>query len=105
MPIQKGKRRKRPRSRGISQAHPVEPVTRPAPAAKVSERPVRKRWRPPLVINVVFGIAMVVFGVLFFAWNKGIGVQERVLLLLAYLVVASIYLGKAFRQYRSSRQP
>jgi hypothetical protein len=105
MPVQKGKRRKRPRHRGIGGEHVDAPQTVVQSSAPVRTRRQRQRWQPPLWFNVALGFAMIVFGIFFFATQShGMAMQERLLLLLGYFVVAGFYLAKAFQQYRARRQ-
>jgi hypothetical protein len=65
----------------------------------------RQRWQPPLWFNVALGLGMIAVGVVFFTTqNHGMAVQQRLLLLLGYLVVAGFYLRKALQQYRARRE-
>src|SRR5579884_359172 len=99
MPIQKEKKRRKPRSRGngVSTALGEIPETQQAKPVKKS----RPRFEAPMWLNLALGIGMVVFGVVFFvisiAGGSAISTQNIIILVL-YLFVAALYLGKAWRQ-------
>ncbi len=107
MPVQKGKRRKRPRNR-ITLERPFEPSTAPSKSSgadqKGSARPVRRAGRTqPLWVNVVIGIGMLVLGA-FFTFimpQKGMSLAVKLALFIGYCIIAAFYLSKAYRQYRA----
>jgi len=107
MPVQKGKRRKRPRNR-TSLERTFEPSTAPpkSPGAddKRSARPVRRTGRTqPLWVNVVIGVGMLVLGA-FFTFilpQKGMSTGVKLALFIGYCIIAAFYLSKAYRQYRA----
>ncbi|MCA1597337.1 MAG: hypothetical protein LC772_13075 [Chloroflexi bacterium] len=107
MPIQKGKKRKRIRRRGpsttgASQAEASSRGRQPVPPPTVAKR---RGWQPPLWVNLAFGLGMLVVGVVFtIVPQKGMSTQNRLLLLVAYCVIAGFYLARAFRQYRARQQ-
>jgi uncharacterized membrane protein SirB2 len=72
--------------------------------APARTRRPRQRWQPPLWFNVALGVGMIAVGVVFFTNNQGMALQQRLLLLLGYLVVAGFYLRKALQQYRARRE-
>lgn len=105
MPLQKGKKRKRVRRRGPTTIEESEqPVSvREKPSNRTSTR--RRGWQPPLAFNVVFGLAMIGLGVFFTAVpQKGMGTQGKLLLLILYLGLGALSLGRAYRQYRGRQQ-
>jgi uncharacterized membrane protein HdeD (DUF308 family) len=100
MPVQKGKKHKRSRQRGRSllrderedsatqrRANPV----RPAP-------PRRTAW-PPWV-GWVIGPFMLLAGVFFFFTDSAMSLPLRILILGIYLIIAGVYLGRAFLNLR-----
>lgn len=105
MPIQKGKKHKRPRGGRVSRSIYDErddggqatPVTRP-------ERPSiwrMGRQQPPWM-NALMGVVMLVVGIVFFFFfGGGMGQNERLILLLLYVLLSTFYLGRAVRQFRS----
>jgi len=107
MPVQKGKRRKRPRNRGTLEG-PFEPSTAPSkssgPDQKGSARPARRAGRTqPLWVNVVIGIGMLVLGAFFtfIVPQKGMNLAVKLALFIGYCIIAAFYLSKAYRQYRA----
>ncbi len=110
MPIQKGKRNKKPRRRGLSE------VTETASSAvgSSSASPVRRQtapqgrrrgWQPPLLVNVILGFGMVIFGIVTFVIPQhGAGMTQRLIFLVLYFLIAGLYLGKAFQQYRARQR-
>ena len=109
MPVQKGKRRKRPRRRGSGGLAPAaDEVVEPSPAVgKRAARPIMRRgWEPPLWVNATVGVVLFVLGIFFMmAPNPGFSGGVNVFILLGYFALAGLYLGKALRQYRRRRQP
>lgn len=108
MPIQKGKRNKKPRRRGVSET--AGSVSRSAaPSAspvrqKASAQGRRRGWQPPLWVNVMVGTGMVIFGIIqFFTQQHNAGMTGLVFLVL-YFVIAGLYLGKAYQQYRAKQR-
>src|SRR5579864_846994 len=101
MPVQKGKKRKRPRRRGYASDLESEPTVI-AQEKRTARTPGRRRgWQPPMSFNIIFGVLMVGLGVFFFAIpQKGMGTQSRLLLLILYLGLGSLSLWRAYRQYR-----
>lgn len=103
MPMQKGKKRKRPRRRGLglNGDEPARPVVNSAP--KASSRPAaRRRWEAPLWVNLVVGTFLVAIGIVFFLVPaRGSSTNTRLLFLLLYFALAGLYFGKAIRQWRS----
>jgi uncharacterized membrane protein HdeD (DUF308 family) len=59
-------------------------------------------WQGPPWFNAALGIFMLVAGVVFFALpaSKGTSLQNKLLFLVAYLVLAGFYLFRAYRGYR-----
>jgi|SRR5579875_142260 len=104
MPIQKGKRRRKPRTRGSSEASAV-PVASPATS---QARPAAKsRFEPPLWFNMALGVGMVIFGLVYFVlplFNGGKISTSSIVVLVLYLVVAGLYLSKAWRQRVATRR-
>lgn len=104
MPLQKGKKRKRVRRRGPST---VGEYTQPVSTqVKSARRPAKRRgWQPPMSFNIIFGTVMIGLGVFFTALpQKGMGLQGKLLLLVLYLALGGLSLGRAYRQYRSRQQ-
>lgn len=65
----------------------------------------RSRWQPPLWVNVAFGFAMFLLGIVFtLIPQKGMGLQGKLILLVLYWLVAAFYLSRALRQYRARRE-
>lgn len=110
MPIQRGKRNKKPRRRGVSEfGEGAFPVTRsspaPAPARAKSNQGRRKRWQPPLWVNALLGVGMIVFGIVVFVMpQRGAGQTQRLIFLVLYFLIAALYLGKAYQQYRARQR-
>jgi hypothetical protein len=99
MPEQKGKKRRKPRSRGSGTA--VHEVNSEAVAARPA-RPVRRGWQGPPWLNAVLGVFMLIAGVYFFAFvQKGMDIRTRLLLLVAYVAVAGFYFFRAYKSYRA----
>jgi hypothetical protein len=105
MPLQKGKRRKRPRRRGPAvlaeddQPQIVQERRTTRPATR------RRGWQPPLAFNLIFGLVMIGLGLFFFVIpQKGMGTQGKLLLLILYFGLGALSLGRAYRQYRSKQQ-
>lgn len=113
MPIQRGKRNKKPRRRGLLNA---EGALYSAPASLPSASPVspaknsktktrRARRQVPLWVNALLGIGMVIFGIVVFAMpQKGSGTGQRLIFLVLYFLIAGLYLGKAYQQYRARQR-
>ncbi len=107
MPVQKGKRRRRPRHRS-SLERPLDSEAAPSKSSgadhKGSARPVRRAGRTqPLWVNVVIGIGMLVLGAIFtfIVPQKGMSVGVKLALFIGYCIIAAFYLSKAYRQYRA----
>jgi hypothetical protein len=104
MPIQKGKKRRRqrrhgPRAESQVAAESADPDRRPR-----ASRPVRRfGWEMPLWANAVFGASLALVGIVFFLGQRSGNPTTRVVLLLLYLILAAVYLGKAARQYRARK--
>jgi hypothetical protein len=99
MPEQKGKKRRKPRSRGSGAgAREVTPVSTSAQQT----RPVRRGWQGPPWLNAALGVFMLVAGVYFFAFvQKGMDTSTRLVLLIAYIAVAGFYFFRAYKGYRA----
>jgi hypothetical protein len=108
MPIQKGKKRRRPRRRGsYNDNGAVEPSAPAVPAQpKPSARPImRKGFQPPMWVNILIGAVLCVVGIIFYLLpQKGMGSGTHLIILLGYFALGGLYFGKAFRQYRAKRQ-
>lgn len=107
MPIQKGKQRKKPRNR--ARRDPSSEIVEPSAPAVSKTRSARQvgrsRRQPPLWLNVVLGVIMVVAGTYFTIFVPGgLGPAARIILLLGYFLIAGYYFGKAYRQYRRRAQ-
>jgi hypothetical protein len=105
MPVQKGKKRKRPRRRGSPlDAESEQPVM--AQERRPTRAATRRRgWQPPLAFNVIFGVVMIAIGVFFFFIpQKGMGAEGRLLLLILYLGLGGLSLWRAYRQYQEKQQ-
>ena len=105
MPVQKGKRRKRPRNRSKEHVSSDNPATSTVAARPVkAAAPRRSMWQGPPWLNAALGVFMLLAGVVFFAWDqKGTGIRDKLLLLVAYLVLAGFYFFRAYRGYRKQR--
>jgi len=77
----------------------------PAQTKPQRQKVMRKGWTPPLWVNVAFGASMLVLGVTFTVLpQRGMSTQNKLLLLVAYCVVAGFYLVRAYRQFRKRRE-
>lgn len=106
MPVQKGKRRKRPRRHTSSTAVAESQDAQPAQASRVERRGARRqRWKPPPLVNAAFGATMIAVGVVFYFVipQKG-GSDTKLLFLILYLALGALYLGRAFLEYRRRQQ-
>ena len=107
MPLQKGKKRRKPRRHNRAYDRDFdqpEQGSRSVPAMPTA-RKKRGRWEAPLWLNLVVGISLLVLGILFLAFpQKGLGGTSRLIILLGYFALAGLYLSKAVRQYRERRQ-
>jgi hypothetical protein len=105
MPVQKGKRRKRPRTRrggadDFADESSTPMVQEPSPRAQTRRA---KRWQFPPWLNLAIGLALLALGAIFaLAPTKGIPPVLHVVALVGYLFIAALYLSTAFRQYRGS---
>jgi hypothetical protein len=103
MPIQRGKRNKKPRRRGTTEfeeQYPARPMSSTATPVK-NDQGRRRRWQPPLWVNALLGVGMIIFGIIVFAMpQKGAGQTQRLIFLVLYFLIAALYLGKAYQQYR-----
>lgn len=103
MPIQRGKRNKKSRRRGVSEYGeqiPARPTSSTASPVK-AERGRRRGWQPPLWVNALLGVGMIIFGIIVFVMpQKGAGQTQRLIFLVLYFLIAALYLGKAYQQYR-----
>ena len=80
----------------------ASPVARRKPGTTRERRPRRQL---PLWVNAVLGAAMVIFGIIVFAMpQKGSGNGQRLIFLVLYFVIAGLYLGKAYQQYRARQR-
>lgn len=105
MPLPKGKKKtKRERRRfGSFGDSTIVDGTPAAPQKPKSwgARPIRKGgFQLPLWANALVGIAMLLFGVVWYFTSGG---ANRLVFLLLYCLVAGIYLFKAVQQYRAKR--
>jgi hypothetical protein len=97
MPEHRGKKRRKPRSRGGGE----QTDTTQTPAA-VPVRPVRRGWQGPPWLNAVLGVFMLVAGVYFFLFvQKGMDLTARLVLLVAYIAIAAFYFFRAYKGYRA----
>lgn len=106
MPVQKGKRRRRPRRRGAPlEDYEPQAATSTSPP-KGTARPIMRRgWQAPLWANLAIGFFLAVSGAFFFLFpGKGAGSGQRLLFLLLYFALAGLYLGKAIRQWMQKRR-
>lgn len=103
MPVQKGKRRKRPRGRRSAADYladesstPIVERTSPKPRTRRA-----RRWQFPPWLNLGIGAALLGLGALFaLSPAKGIPPALHIVALVGYLLIAGLYLSTAFRQYR-----
>lgn len=103
MPIQRGKRNKKPRRRGMSEFGEQPPVRSTSSTASPvkTDQGRRRRWQPPLWVNALLGVGMLIFGIVVFEMpQKGAGQTQRLIFLVLYFLIAALYLGKAYQQYR-----
>lgn len=110
MPVQKGKRRKRPRGGRLgSDARPFDEEVPKAPIASQasgSRAARRKRFELPLWANLTAGVFLLILGTLFtLTPQKGFSALEHGIILLGYVALSALYLSKAFRQYRARQNP
>ena len=102
MPVQKGKKRKRVRNRGPLEERRTAPAVA-RPAATPVAKPVRPRrgWgQLPPWVNALFGAAMLLVG-LVFVLPQNMGVQNKLILLVGYVLLSAFYFFRAYRGYRS----
>ena len=107
MPIQRGKKRKRTRRHaGREDGHEASVAATTPPAAPAKPRPSiwRRGKQAPPIVNLIFGVMMLILGVVFFVSGLGSHGGSNFVLLLLYMLVAGFYLSRAFRQYRGKRQ-
>ncbi len=103
MPVPKGKRRKRPRTRIARSTvdQPVQTQESGASPAKTSRTARRARRQPPLWVNAGLGVLMIVAGVYFTLFSPGgLSTPARLILLVGYVAISGYYFFKAYRQYR-----
>jgi hypothetical protein len=104
MPIQKGKRRNRHRRRAVGFDELDQTPAVPARPQSSTQSKPRRRWELPFWMNLVWGLLLVGFAVLYFVVPaRGVPKGTQLLFLVAYFVLAGLFLGKAYRQYRESR--
>jgi hypothetical protein len=97
MPEHRGKKRRKPRSRGGG----VQAQAAQTPGA-VPVRPVRRGWQGPPWLNVILGVFMLAAGVYFFLFvQQGMDIKTRLILLVAYIAVAGFYFFRAYKGYRA----
>lgn len=97
MPEHRGKKRRKPRSRGGG----FQTEAAPAVAAR-PVRPVRRGWQGPPWMNALLGVFMLVAGAYFFFFvQQGMDITARLILLVAYIAVAAFYFFRAYRGYRA----
>jgi hypothetical protein len=97
MPEHRGKKRRKPRSRGGGAQTEEAPT-----AGAVPVRPVRRGWQGPPWLNLTLGVFMLVAGVYFFLFvQKGMDLTARVVLLVAYIAIAAFYFFRAYKGYRA----
>lgn len=105
MPVQKGKRRRRPRNRGIRDEESEIQVPRSAAERKGSAAPVRRRRAElPLWANVAVGLVIIGVGTYLFVPRHGSLQLSNFLILLIYFALGGLYIGRAALQYRKRRQ-
>lgn len=104
MPIQKGKQRRKPRNRTRRDLDEESVVpSSQSPARASAAKPVRRtRRQPPMWLNIMLGLIMVVAGPYFTIFAPGgLALPARGILLLGYFLIAGYYFLKAYRQYRA----
>jgi hypothetical protein len=103
MPVPKGKQRRKPRNR-VRRAptnESAEASSVAAPKTSAGKTMRRARRQPPLWLNILLGLIMVVAGPYFtFFTSGGLAIPARVILLLGYFLIGGYYFVKAYRQYR-----
>src|SRR5579884_1170769 len=103
MPVQKGKKRRKVRSRGGPSAALTESPDHAASAPKTAARPTRRRTMPTSM-KLIMAVFMLAAGLFFFFWNSHTSsTGSRVLFLVIYLVIAGVYLQSALRDYLARR--
>jgi hypothetical protein len=106
VPIQRGKKRRRPR-RHPTRDDGAETISAIATEGKSKPKPkiMRRGFQAPPAVNLGLGLFMLLAGVIFFATGVG-GASGggRFVLLLLYALMSGFYLARAARQYRAKRQ-
>lgn len=106
VPLQKGKKRRKPRHRTAQWDEESVGETRaPTPVTTRSARPVKPQRRGlnlPWWANGLVGLVIIAAGVFFFI-NPARGTSHnlQLIFLLGYFVIGGLYVGKAYRQYSS----
>lgn len=100
MPEHKGKKRRKPRSRGGGAGSGIA-ASVPS-AAPAQARPARRGWQGPPWLNAVLGVFMLGAGVYFFLFvQQGMDIRSRLILLVAYIAIAAFYFFRAYKGYRA----
>ena len=109
MPVQKGKKHKRPRGgRGerFAEGSGATPLA-PEPRRAVRERPPQRKrglLGLPMGWKIALGTTMLVAGVIFyFIPQKGASESSKLIFLAGYCLLAAFYLGSAYRDWRRKR--
>lgn len=109
MPVQKGKKHKRPRG---GRADRVAGSSGAIPVASEPQRVTRERSAPrrrglmglPLGWKIALGVTMLGAGVIFyFMPQKGTSESSKLIFLAGYCLLAAFYLGSAYRDWRRKR--
>jgi hypothetical protein len=107
VPVQRGKRHKKPRRRGGQTLLRDDPMIAARPAVEAAP-PKRKGFgarQRPWWLNVAFGVIMLIVGVATYVIpQKGVDPHERFLFLLLYFVIAAVTIGIGIFQYRRQHQ-
>jgi hypothetical protein len=100
MPVTRGKKKTKRERRRFGAVSSTAGEGQPAPVASRPAKPAapRRRWKPPLWVNVFFGVTLIVGGPFFASVFKG-----GFIILIAYWLMGGFYLFQAYRQYREKR--
>lgn len=107
MPVQKGKRHKRPRGGRYERMEGAAAETGPPVQRETTARarPVPRRrglFALPMQWKAALGASMLVVGIIFFFMpQKGSTVESRLIFLAGYCLLAALYLGSAYREWRA----
>lgn len=105
MPVQKGKKRRKPRHRTAAGERPVETSPVAVPVQNKSSPPRLRGLNLPWWANSVVGIFIIAVGVVFYLHPaRGTTSSWQLIFLLGYFVIGALYLGKAVRQIIQRRR-